>query len=90
MKSKARREAKYRRETERMAKYYKTLEFQLCEVLQGLAGERGHSEGAVDTLLRIIHERDQALLILALDRLRNSREAPPECFIQPPRASNRK
>ncbi len=51
-----------------------TLEYQLCEALIGHAGERGDNEGAVDTLYRIIHERDQALLILALDRLRDFRE----------------
>jgi hypothetical protein len=45
------------------------LEYQLCEILQSHAGERGHDEGAVDCLCRIIRERDRALLILALDRL---------------------
>ncbi len=55
-----------------------TLEYQLLEALAGHVGERGGecgcSEGAVDALYRIIHERDQALLILGLDRLRNFRE----------------
>src|ERR1700733_3228570 len=45
------------------------LEHQLCEILQSHAGERGHNEGAVDVLCRIIRERDRALLTLALDRL---------------------
>jgi hypothetical protein len=48
----------------------KSLEYQLTEILQRHCGERGHNEGAVDTLCRIICERDQALLVLALDRLR--------------------
>ena len=46
-----------------------TLEFQLCEILCGHTGERGDNEGAVDTLCRIIHERDRAMTLLALDRL---------------------
>lgn len=46
-----------------------TLEFQLCEVLCKHCGERGHNEGAVDTLCRIIAERDIALTLLALDRI---------------------
>jgi len=72
--TKARREAKQRRELKRAKKCQQTLEYQLCEVLQSRAGERGFTEGAVDALCRIINERDQALLILALDRLRNSHE----------------
>lgn len=53
--------------------YSKTLEYQLLEILQKHAGERaGDSEGAVDTLCRIIHERDRAFEMLALDRLRNA------------------
>ena len=72
--TKARRAAKERRELQRQLKYQKTLEFQLLEALQGRTGERGHEEGPVDTLYRIIHERDAALLILGLDRLRNFRE----------------
>ncbi len=47
-----------------------TLEYQLCEILMPHAGQRGDNEGAVDTLCRIIHERDRALTILALDRLK--------------------
>lgn len=50
-----------------------SLEYQLCEVLQRHAGERGDNEGAVDTLCRIIHERDLALTLLALDRLKHLR-----------------
>ena len=50
-----------------------TLEYQLCEALVPHAGERGDNEGAVDTLYRIIHERDRALMILALDRLSSHR-----------------
>jgi hypothetical protein len=48
-----------------------TLEHQLCEVLMRHVGERGHDEGAVDTLCRILHERDQAMTLLALDRMRS-------------------
>lgn len=72
--TKKRRRAKERRDMKRMLKYQQTLEYQLCEALQSRAGERGYDEGAVDTLYRIIHERDQALLILGLDRLKNFRE----------------
>lgn len=72
--TKARRLAKERREQKRFEKYSRTLEYQLCEVLQSRAGERGHNEGAVDTLYRIIGERDDALMILALDRLRDFRQ----------------
>jgi hypothetical protein len=64
--TKARRERKCRREEKKRL----TLEYQLCEILSTHAGERGQSEGAVDTLCRIIHERDTALTILALDRLK--------------------
>lgn len=35
------------------------LESQLITVLSNYCGERGESEGAVDTLLRIVRERDQ-------------------------------
>ena len=70
--TKKRRLAKDRRDMKRLAKYQKTLEFQLLEGLQGRAGERGHDEGAVDCLYRIIHERDRALLILGLDRLKEN------------------
>ncbi len=72
--TKARRLAKERREQKRFEKYRRTLEFQLCEVLQSHCGERGDNEGAVDTLCRIIAERDAALTILALDRLRDFRQ----------------
>jgi hypothetical protein len=51
-----------------------SLEFQLCEILTCKAGEHGDPNGSgelpVDVLCRIIHERDQALKILALDRLK--------------------
>ena len=73
--TKARRQAKQRREEKRMLKYQRTLEYQLCEALQGRTGERGHNEGAVDTLYRIIGERDDALMILALDRIRDFRQS---------------
>jgi long-subunit fatty acid transport protein len=63
-----------RRTWRQLHAYSQTLEYQLTEALSGRAGERGFDEGAVDTLYRIIHERDQALLILGLDRLRNFRE----------------
>ena len=53
-----------------------TLEYQLCGILQVRAGERGHSEGAVDVLCRIIHERDRALTVLALDRLKSDPRSP--------------
>jgi len=46
-----------------------TLEFQLCEILSSHCGERGHTEGAVDTLCRLVSERDRAMTALALDRL---------------------
>jgi len=72
--TKARRLRKERREMKRLRKYQQTLEYQLCEPLQRCCGERGHDEGAVDALYRVIHERDQALLILGLDRLRNFAE----------------
>jgi len=54
-----------------------TLENQLLETLSWRAGERGHDEGALETLHRIIHERDKALEILALDRLKNHRNGNP-------------
>lgn len=53
-----------------------SLEYQLTEVLSRYCGERigngteACGEGAVETLERIVWERDQALKILALDRLR--------------------
>lgn len=33
----------------------------LCTILMSKAGERGHAEGAVETLLRIINERDNRI-----------------------------
>ena len=48
-----------------------TLEYRLCEMLSRHCGERGDNEGAEDTLARIIYERNRALEILALDRLRS-------------------
>lgn len=54
-----------------------TLEYQLCEVLMKHAGERGDDEGAVDTLCRIIHERDRALTVLALGALEYRRPGGP-------------
>jgi hypothetical protein len=71
--TKARRERKERREMKRFQKYTQSLEYRLCETLSHSAGERGFGEGAEDTLHRIIRERDQALLILAMDRLNNFR-----------------
>lgn len=52
-----------------------SLEYQLTEILSRHCGERAptlklHGEGAVETLDRIIFERDRALELLALDRLR--------------------
>lgn len=52
------------------------LEYELTEILSRYCGERigdftpSTGEGAVDTLCRIIAERDAALQILALDRIR--------------------
>jgi len=43
-----------------------TLEYHLCEILAGHCGERGNTEGAVDTLCRIIHERNAAMTKLSL------------------------
>ena len=48
----------------------RTLEDELCEILSTHAGERGYSEGAAETLCRILAERNRALLLLALDRLK--------------------
>ena len=59
------------RAEKRRLKFQLTLEYQLCEILNSRAGERGYGEGAVDTLCRIISERDRALTILALDRLKD-------------------
>jgi hypothetical protein len=47
-----------------------TLERRLCEILISRAGERGDNEGAEDTLLRIIDERDRAFTALALRAIR--------------------
>jgi hypothetical protein len=68
--TKKRRNAKWEREDARWKKKMATLEWQLCEVLSHHCGERGQSEGAMETLERIIYERNRALEILALDRLR--------------------
>ena len=43
-----------------------TLEYQLTEVLSQHCGQRGDNEGAVETLDRIIRERDAAMTKLAL------------------------
>lgn len=48
------------------------LEYELTEILSRHCGERnltGCGEGAVETLCRIIQERDRAMTLLALDRL---------------------
>ena len=50
-----------------------SLEQRLLEPLSGKMGERGHQEDPVDCLYRIIRERDEALLILAFDRLKQNR-----------------
>lgn len=60
------------REERKQKKLRATLEYQLCEILSSHCGERGHGEGAVDTLCRIISERDRAMKILALDRLKET------------------
>lgn len=54
-----------------------SLEYELTSILSEHCGERAHThldggEGAVDTLCRIIAERDQAFLLLALDRLKRA------------------
>lgn len=49
------------------------LEYNLTEILSRYCGERNHTEGAEDTLCRIIQERDRAMTILALDRLKDPR-----------------
>lgn len=50
------------------------LEYDLTEILSRHVGERPedqkHGEGAVDVLCRIIRERDTAMKLLALDRMR--------------------
>lgn len=56
-----------------------SLEFQLCEILSRYCGERfgdgpgfarPSHEDVIDTLCRIIYERDRALMVLALDRIK--------------------
>lgn len=51
-----------------------SLEFQLYEILSSRMGERDddgrHPEDPVDCLCRILRERDRALMLLALDRLK--------------------
>lgn len=51
-----------------------SLEYRLCEVLLPYCGERGTpgGEDAVDTLCRIIAERNQALTVLALKVLNDA------------------
>lgn len=72
--TKKRRDAKERREQKRILAYSQTLEYQLVHALMGCAGERGYDEGALDTLERIIRERNRAMLLLSLDRMQNFRE----------------
>ena len=48
------------------------LEYELTEILSRHCGERNicnEGEGAVETLCRIIQERDRAMTLLAMDRL---------------------
>ena len=47
-----------------------SLEFQLFEALLPCVGERGHDEGALETLERIIRERNKAFEALALAAIR--------------------
>lgn len=50
-----------------------SLEFQLCEILSSRMGERSQGmEDPVDCLCRILRERDRALMLLALDRLKDT------------------
>lgn len=67
--TKARRDRARRREEKRFAKYTRTLEYQLTEILSAHVGERGYQEGAVDVLGRIIRERNQAMTLLALKQM---------------------
>ena len=67
--SKKRRQRKQSRIERQQEKYFKTLEYRLLETLLLHAGERGHGEGALETLERIIRERDRALLVLGLEKL---------------------
>ena len=69
--TKRNRERRQRRMDKKFDAYSKTLEYRLCETLLPHAGERGRDESALDCLERIIRERDQALKILALDRLKD-------------------
>lgn len=55
MRSKAKRCNPYRKQDPR------PLEVELCEILSGYCGERGDTEGAIETLERIIRERDALL-----------------------------
>lgn len=52
-----------------LRKWHDSLEYQLCEILAQHCAERGGNEGAVDTLCRIIHERDRAMTLLALNQM---------------------
>lgn len=51
------------------------LEYELTEILSRHVGERfenqTHGEGAVEVLCRIIRERDTAMTLLALDRMKH-------------------
>jgi hypothetical protein len=64
---------------EKPAAYYDSLEYQLCHALLPYAGERGqpNGEGALETLERIIRERNAAFQILALDRLKQHHHSAP-------------
>ena len=42
----------------------------LLEILCRHAGERGETESAPETLTRILFERDRALTVIALERLK--------------------
>jgi hypothetical protein len=65
--TKVRRERKRRRD---LKPPKLTLEFQLCEIISARMSERGFDEGPVDALCRIIRERDCAMTLLALDRIK--------------------
>jgi len=85
--TKSRRKAKQEREWKRLTKFQQSLEYQLCEILQQHCGERGDNEGAVETLDRILRERDRALTVLALDRLKHSEPGGPMRLVPlPPNA----
>jgi hypothetical protein len=64
--TKAFRRRSEKRRQKLWAKKIQTLEYQLTEILSCHVGERGESEGAVETLVRIIAERKQAMEKLAL------------------------